>query len=294
MKAKFHEFLKTIFLFFMMVVMIIIYYILIMAIDLDISNSIIFFILYVCIPIVCIPFVFILIDKKRYKKLSVATPNNEGKKETFDLGHNSEPEPATPASKKKSEGIGWITFAISIPVLIAYFNMLGSLGLEAGSMSGEFSIVVIFILFPFIFLPMAISAIVGSKQKFGTCGAMAPLLIIYVLWIYAFVMPVDDTPDKKELPRQYTVAEKLAIIDSNPGREAEYDRLLNGLKIKCGETKIGVSDTAVRGTQVMKDKRGVSMSALEFLVALDGSIPNGSPIMNCTEIAAVLIAITGS
>ncbi len=91
-----------------------------------------------------------------------------------------------------------------------------------------------------------------------------------------------------------TVAEKLAVIDGNQGREAEYTQRLTTLTRKCGEPQMSVSDIAVRGTQVMQEKRGVSMSSLEFLDAMDDAIPDeATGAVNCTEIAAVLVAITG-
>lgn len=121
-------------------------------------------------------------------------------------------------------------------------------------------------------------------------------------WVFAAVLGIgflvwftnrDSSPSRQpEVSEQLTVAEKLVIIDSNSGREHEYNRLLDSLVPKCGESRIGVSDTAVRGTEVMKEQRNISMSALEFLAAMDGAIPSGVEGMKCTEIAAALITLT--
>jgi hypothetical protein len=115
--------------------------------------------------------------------------------------------------------------------------------------------------------------------------------IIAVVALYWFAGGNDSPP--QSATRQLSVAEKLVLIDGNTGREREYDLLLGDLAVKCGEAKIDVSDTAVRGTQVMKEHRNVSMSALEFLQAMDGAIPTNAENINCTEIAAALIALTG-
>lgn len=108
--------------------------------------------------------------------------------------------------------------------------------------------------------------------------------VVFLFWFSGR----DDAPSSR-----LSVAEKLALIDDNPGQKSEYNLLLDALMPKCGETRIGVSDTAVRGTQVMKEHRAVSMSTLEFLRAMDGAIPDGAEGINCTEIAAALITLTG-
>ncbi len=115
--------------------------------------------------------------------------------------------------------------------------------------------------------------------------------IIAIVALYLFADGNDSPP--QSVTRQLSVAEKLVLIDGNPGRERDYDLLLGDLAVKCGEAKIDVSDTAVRGTQVMKDRRNVSMTVLEFLQAMDGAIPANAESTDCTGIAAALITLTG-
>jgi len=121
------------------------------------------------------------------------------------------------------------------------------------------------------------------------------LLVIIVITIGNINSNSSNTPSSNTKPTSsYTVAEKLAIIDSNVGREREYDRLLDKLEDKCRDSRMGVSDTAVRGTQVMQEHKNVRLSALEFLTAMDKSIPDGSDLFDCKEVSAMFIAITDS
>lgn len=124
-------------------------------------------------------------------------------------------------------------------------------------------------------------------------GQWITAAVIGVVILVWFAGRQPDPPHERTSTSQLSVAEKLALIDRNTGRESDYNRLLNSLMSKCGEARIDVSDTAVRGTQVMKQKRNVTMSALEFLAAMDGAIPEGAENINCSEIAAALITLTG-
>ena len=135
-----------------------------------------------------------------------------------------------------------------------------------------------------------------EKAKFLGCAIASIAAVLIMIIALVWNSGQDSEPSRRPAvaaPR--TVAQKLAIIDykSNPGSEAEYDLLLGDLAVKCGEAKIDVSDTAVRGTQVMKEHRNVSITALEFLRAMDGAIPAHAENINCTEIAAALITLTG-
>ena len=133
-----------------------------------------------------------------------------------------------------------------------------------------------------------------KKEPGGTGQAIFAWVLIGALAFWYFSGDSDSPSTRTSTTANLTVAQKLALIDSNQGHEAEYDRLLDSLVTKCGEERIGVSDTAVRGTQVMKDKRNVTMSALEFLIAMDGAIPPEAAPTNCNEIAAAFITLTGS
>jgi len=134
----------------------------------------------------------------------------------------------------------------------------------------------------------------GAPNKKGT--SLTTFFVLLVIIFIAFGSINSNSPgtnsSSPKATSNYSVAEKLAIIDGNAGREGEYNRLLSGLMVKFGDTRIGVSDTAVRGTQVMKEHKNVQLSALEFLAAMDKSIPVGMKGINCAEIAAAFIALT--
>ena len=122
------------------------------------------------------------------------------------------------------------------------------------------------------------------------------VLVVFGVFIYSLFSTEDTTnrpaaQSASALP--VSVAQKLAAIDNNGSRVSEYDALLDSLTGKCQESRIGVSDVAVRGTQVMMEEKNISISAMELLQAMDKSIPNDSTLnLKCAEIAASLIVMT--
>ncbi len=89
---------------------------------------------------------------------------------------------------------------------------------------------------------------------------------------------------------------KLAVIDAggfvdpNDPSIDSYAALLDSLETKCEEERTLISDQAVRATQLLADE-GVTMTALEVLQGIDGSIPDESGTFSCAEVAAAWITL---
>lgn len=91
---------------------------------------------------------------------------------------------------------------------------------------------------------------------------------------------------------------KLAAIDQGStvvsrSRIRDYGRPLNRLDQKCKEPRERIADYAVKGVELLKEKKNVRMSILRFLQAMDESIPKGSESLDlsCAEITALLVTM---
>ncbi len=92
---------------------------------------------------------------------------------------------------------------------------------------------------------------------------------------------------------------KLAAIDKGTNVVSAsliqlYARRIESLKRKCKEDATSIADTAVKGVEGLQKWRGVSMSILGFLSAMDESIPVDAESLglSCVEISSLLIAMT--
>jgi hypothetical protein len=90
---------------------------------------------------------------------------------------------------------------------------------------------------------------------------------------------------------------KLAALDAHSktvqqSAIGEYARLLDGLDRKCKEHRERIGDIAVKGVQLLAEKR-VAMTHRQFLQAMKDSMPKGSDTLNlgCAEIAAFLVTM---
>ena len=81
--------------------------------------------------------------------------------------------------------------------------------------------------------------------------------------------------------------EELSVDDPSIGT---YAGLLDSLDDKCNEERSLIGDQAVRATQLLADE-GISVTILEALRGIDGSIPEDYTIVSCAEIGAVWIAL---
>ncbi len=69
-----------------------------------------------------------------------------------------------------------------------------------------------------------------------------------------------------------------------------YAILLDSLGAKCSEERSLIGDQAVVAAQLLAEE-GIAVSALEALQGIDGSIPEGSPVLSCAEVGAAWIAL---
>jgi hypothetical protein len=90
---------------------------------------------------------------------------------------------------------------------------------------------------------------------------------------------------------------KLAALDAHSktvqqSAIGEYAHLLDGLDRKCKEDRDRIGDVAVKGVQLLAEKK-VAMTHKQFLQAMNDSMPKGSEALNlgCAEIAAFLVTM---
>lgn len=90
---------------------------------------------------------------------------------------------------------------------------------------------------------------------------------------------------------------KLAVIDAggfvdldDPSIDA-YARALDAAEAKCTDKRSLLGDYAVRAWQILAEE-GVDVTVLQALRAIDQSIPDESPKLDCAEIMAAWITLT--
>jgi hypothetical protein len=96
-------------------------------------------------------------------------------------------------------------------------------------------------------------------------------------------------PAKKPVD-EMSSAEMLAVIDGSASAQP-YGRLLDSLDAKCTENAGLIGDYAVKSRELLADD-GVQVSILDALRGIDGSIPDGTTGMKCSEIAAAWVTLT--
>lgn len=91
---------------------------------------------------------------------------------------------------------------------------------------------------------------------------------------------------------------KLASIDAQSTTVARatidrYTKILNELEKRCPESREQIANFAVTGVKILKESKGVVMTQLQFLDAMNGSLPPGSESLGvkCAEIAAMLATL---
>jgi hypothetical protein len=89
---------------------------------------------------------------------------------------------------------------------------------------------------------------------------------------------------------------KLASLDAHTTTIPEstvrtYGSVLDQLDPKCTEDRERIGDIATKGVELLQGRKGVKMSYLKFLQAMNDSIPPGTESLNlkCAEIASILV-----
>ncbi len=93
--------------------------------------------------------------------------------------------------------------------------------------------------------------------------------------------------DPEYLLASIDAGEPLSVDDPSI---STYARLLDSLDEKCEEERSLIGDQAVLATELLADE-GLSITVLEGLQGMDGSIPEESPTLYCAEIAAACITL---
>ena len=131
---------------------------------------------------------------------------------------------------------------------------------------------------------------------------MKNTLLSILLATIASLLVLSPTPLLAQVVTVTTVSPieaKLAALDSGrmdvkQSTINNYTRLLNELGKKCKEERRLIGDYASKGVELLKEKN-VSMNRLEFLEAMNQSIPENAKAklnVRCAEISALLVTIT--
>ena len=138
----------------------------------------------------------------------------------------------------------------------------------------------------------------GAQQY--SIGSLIVVTLL-VVFIYSLVTS-NDKPVRRAAPNQATVSKssspeaKLAAIDSGSASVPNsvvrnYADRLSSLEGKCHEPRERLADFAVVGVKALREGKGVNMSLLRFLSAMDGSMPPSMGSTRCQDIAASLVAM---
>ena len=121
-----------------------------------------------------------------------------------------------------------------------------------------------------------------------------PLLVLFVL------NPTSAEAQKVRVTSTSPPEAKLAAIDTQSPTVSQalvnvYATLLDRLDQKCPEDRSFIGDIAVKGVQLLESEKDVKMTLLQFLAAMDKSIPaEAAGQVRCTEIAAALVTMINS
>ena len=111
--------------------------------------------------------------------------------------------------------------------------------------------------------------------------------------------PAEDPAQDSETGASYSEDDseyKLASIDAGEPLSLDdpsitmYARLLDELDAKCDDGRSESGDRAVVATRLLADE-GISVTILDALRGINGSIPEDSPMLSCDEIAAAWVTL---
>ena len=111
--------------------------------------------------------------------------------------------------------------------------------------------------------------------------------------------PAEDPAQDSETGASYSEDDteyKLASIDAGEPLSVDdpsigvYARLLDELGAKCEDERSESGDRAVVATRLLADE-GISVTILDALRGINGSIPEDSPMLSCDEIAAAWVTL---
>jgi protein-disulfide isomerase len=89
---------------------------------------------------------------------------------------------------------------------------------------------------------------------------------------------------------QLASLDKGTVLDLNDPSINAYARALDAAEAKCTNGRRAISDYAVTGQRLLADE-GIKVTLLQAVRAIDQSIPDGSPKLDCAEIAAVWVTL---
>jgi hypothetical protein len=89
---------------------------------------------------------------------------------------------------------------------------------------------------------------------------------------------------------QLASLDKGAVLDLDDPSIGAYARALDAAEAKCTNGRTAISDYAVNAQRLLADK-GVKVTLLQAVQAIDQSIPDGSPKLDCAEIAALWVTL---
>jgi hypothetical protein len=151
----------------------------------------------------------------------------------------------------------------------------------------------------FIIVTLALTALACEEEEQGAAAPTPPAT--EGASPEAALTP-EATPRPERSESRYSEDDmeyKLAVIDAggvvdfdDPSIDA-YARALDAAEAKCTDKRSLLGDYAVRAQQMLAEE-GVDVTVLEALQAIDQSIPDESPKLNCAEImAAWMVLMTG-
>jgi len=129
----------------------------------------------------------------------------------------------------------------------------------------------------------------GTGQK-KVGPITATIFIAVALITFTSFITQDDNTSGYSTPEGKLAAIDFGSLDVPPSFVELYAPVLVSLTEKCSESKARIGDFAVVGVESLK-KKNVSMTILDFLKSMDGSIPGNmsDDTIRCAEIAVVLV-----
>jgi len=95
---------------------------------------------------------------------------------------------------------------------------------------------------------------------------------------------------KNDPEYQLASLDKGKVLDLNDPSIDAYARALDAAEAKCTNGRTAISDYAVTGQRLLADK-GIKVTLLQAVRAIDQSVPDGSPKLDCAEIAALWVTL---
>ncbi len=142
---------------------------------------------------------------------------------------------------------------------------------------------------------------VGAARDLGAgcLGCLfGPLVVVGLIMFGVAARSPNSTSAARTPAPQENVEDLVARIDHGPGasREvvAQSGNLLTTLDSRCGQDRMMVSDIAVKGSQLVKQDYGRTVTVFEFLRELEKATRSLlGPATDCASVAAPLVVLLG-